>query len=488
MQAFARRKGVKAISLDGPVRAQTLPDPSPVRTTTLRETLGLATVADARAPRGASIGVAIIDSGIAPNADFAGRITAFYDFTNGSGGVAVAPYDDYGHGTHVAGLIGSSGAQSGSAFQGVAPAVRLVGLKVLDSTGAGSTSDVIAALQFVTANKTQLNVQVVNMSLGHPIFAPAADDPLVQAVQQATAAGLIVVTSAGNVGRNATTGVVGYGGITSPCNAPSAICVGAANTNKTVTRSDDSVAPYSSRGPSWYDGFAKPDVLAPGHKLASETVVTSTLYQSLVTSRGQSANGQPLLSLSGTSMAAGVASGVVALVLDAHNRNGLNQQTPLTANAVKAILQYSAIPLAGANVLEQGAGEMNADGAMALAASIDTSQPSRLVVADQGRHAVDGHRGSSRVVGAEPGVGRCDSRRQASSTRTTSSGATNIVWGQTVVWGDNIIQATTSSGATNRSGARTWCMRIASSASASTARARSGATTLSGARASCGTT
>src|SRR5207302_8882907 len=156
------------------------------------------------------------------------------------------------------GLVGSSGMLSDYGFQGVAPSVRLVGLKVLDGTGAGSTSDVIAALQFVTANKNQLNVQIVNMSLGHPIFAPAADDPLVQAVQAATAAGLIVVTSAGNVGRNPTTGAVGYGGFTSPCNAPSAICVGAANTYQTEARSDDVVAPYSSRGPSWYDGYAKP--------------------------------------------------------------------------------------------------------------------------------------------------------------------------------------------------------------------------------------
>ena len=82
------------------------------------------------------------------------------------------------------------------------------------------------------------------------------------------------------------------------------------------------VAPYSSRGPSWYDGYAKPDVVAPGHKLASDASVTSYLYQTLLTAAAQSSNGQPLLSLSGTSMAAGVTSGVVALVLDAHNRNG----------------------------------------------------------------------------------------------------------------------------------------------------------------------
>src|SRR6185369_6222910 len=114
-------------------------------------------------------------------------------------------------------------------------------------------SDVIAALQFVTANKDALKVQIVNMSLGHPIWASAANDPLVQAVQQATAAGLIVVVSAGNVGRSPE-GLSGYAGITSPCNAPSAICVGAAKTENTASRDDDSVAPYSSRGPSWYDG------------------------------------------------------------------------------------------------------------------------------------------------------------------------------------------------------------------------------------------
>ena len=234
----------------------------------MRQTLGLEEVANTTGF--SSIGVAIIDSGIAPSADFAGRITGFYDFTNGRNGASVAPYDDYGHGTHIAGLVGSSGVLSNYEVQGVAPAVRLIGLKVLDGTGAGNTSDVIAALQFVTANKTQLNVHIVNMSLGHPIYAPAENDPLVQAVQQATAAGLIVVTSSGNHGRNQTTLEPGYAGITSPCNAPSAICVGSANTQNTVTRTDDVVAPYSSRGPSWYDGFVKPDVIAPGHKLAVE--------------------------------------------------------------------------------------------------------------------------------------------------------------------------------------------------------------------------
>jgi len=212
-------------------------------TTTVRQTLGLSAIASGNSPNGSGIGVAVIDSGIASSSNFYGRITGFYDFTNGRNGLAVTPYDDYGHGTHVAALIGSNGVLSAFTLQGVAPAVRLVGLKVLDGTGAGSTSDVIAALQYVTLNKAKLNVQVVNMSLGHPINADAAHDPLVQAVQQASAAGLIVVVSSGNIGKNPATGQVGYAGITSPCNAPAAICVGAVNTQNTASRNDDVVAP-----------------------------------------------------------------------------------------------------------------------------------------------------------------------------------------------------------------------------------------------------
>lgn len=379
----------------------------------LRETLGLPAVPGSSTPTGdAGVGVAIIDSGIAPLADFTGRITGFYDFTKG--GIPTTPYDDYGHGTHIAGLIGSSGKLAGNAVMGIAPDVRLVGLKVLDGTGAGNTSDVIKALEYVVANRSRLNVQIVNLSLGHPIFAPAADDPLVQAVEQASAAGLIVVTAAGNYGqvqhgdgaptKNADTG---YTGITSPGNAPSAITVGAVMTQDTTTRGDDVVAPYSSRGPSWYDAFAKPDVVAPGHSLVADASSTSYLYKKLATSRVQ-VNGNPFLSLSGTSMATGVTSGVVALLVQAHNQNGLRDRTPLTPNLVKAMLEYSAIPLAGFDYLTQGAGEINAAGAIALARAIDTDAP----------------RGSWWLsAGVSP---------------STSIGGTSYVWGQNIVWGTTV--------------------------------------------------
>src|SRR4051812_21563378 len=171
-------------------------------------------------PMGNGIGIAIIDSGIAPIPDLVSRITAFYDFTNGQNAVASAPVDGYGHGTHVAGLAAGDGTLSNGQFAGVAPDARLIGLRVLDNSGAGSTSDVIAAVEFATANKAALGIDVINMSLGHPPFGPAADDPMVQAVEAASRAGILVVVSAGNAGINPSTGLVGYGGVLVPGNAP----------------------------------------------------------------------------------------------------------------------------------------------------------------------------------------------------------------------------------------------------------------------------
>src|SRR5205807_9334272 len=113
--------------------------------------------------------------------------------------------------------------------------------------------------------------------------------------------------------------------------------------------------------------------VAPGHKLVSDTSTSSYLYATLPGSRVTASNGQPLLMLSGTSMGSAVASGVAALVLDAHNRNGFHRQKALSPNLVKATVEYSRIPIAGADALTQGTGEVNADGAMALADAIDTA-------------------------------------------------------------------------------------------------------------------
>jgi serine protease AprX len=239
---------------------------------------------------------------------------------------------------------------------------------VLDAKGQGRTSDVIRAIEFATANKDALRIRVINISLGHPIYEPAGTDPLVQAVEAAVRAGLVVVTASGNFGINPATGEPGYAGVVSPGNAPSALTVGALATFGTSSRADDRIAPYSSRGPSWYDGFAKPDIAAPGHNMLSVAARKSALRK-MNEQRGGSGD---YMRLSGTSMAAGVASGVVSLML---------QTNPLlTPNALKMALQFTSIPLMKADGtvydrLSQGTGSINAAGALQVAVSIDATQP-----------------------------------------------------------------------------------------------------------------
>jgi serine protease AprX len=419
---------------------------------TLRETLGLPAVPLFNTPTGDGIGVAIVDSGITPSVDFNGRLGPFYDFTRNGTATLSVPYDDYGHGTHIAGLIASSGASSRRELMGVAPGARLLGFKVLNEKGEGRTSDVIAAIEFIVANRARLGIRVINLSLGHPIYAPAKDDPLVAAVEAATNAGLIVVTSAGNYGANPDSGRPGYTGITSPGNAPSVLTVGSVDTNNSVTRRDDKVARYSSRGPTWFDGYAKPDVVAPGHHLVSNSTLSMFLYELLESNRRKSGKSD-FLELSGTSMAAAVTSGVVAVVLEANQRAG---SPPLSPNAVKAVLEYSAIPVGNEDVITQGAGGLNAEGAISLARAINTSaRPGewwlRAPVVPYNVIGLNLYAWSQRVVwGDEVYTGGLLYRNLPSWSVTAQWGDDNIVWGTAAeLFDDNIVWGTTETWARN---------------------------------------
>lgn len=385
-------------------------------TQVLRATLGLPEIPTWT---GRGIGIALIDSGLEPSADFDERIKAVYDFTNA--GRPMSPADDYGHGTHVAGLIGGDG-ELAAQFRGIAPGAAFTVLKVLDNNGVGRTSDVIAAIEFATTNRAALGVDIVNLSLGHPIYEPAATDPLVRAVERAVLAGLHVVVSAGNHGRSSETGEPGYAGILSPANAPSAITVGAFATNGTIARGDDRMAAFSSRGPAWYDGLAKPDVVAPGAVLISNAALRGRLYNDHPSLRLQ-VEGSTFLKLSGTSMAAAVVSGVAACMLEASRSvNGYPAQPSLSPNALKAILQYTALTLrddsgAAYDGMSQGAGGINAAGAIALAAALDTSQ----------------------LEGAPWTM----THLLPATASTTIAGesipwAQAIVWGNTAIWGDTV--------------------------------------------------
>ena len=128
---------------------------------------------------------------------------------------------------------------------------------------------VIQAIQRAIDLKSQYNIRVLNLSLGRGIFGPAADDPLCQAVRKAWEAGIVVVVAAGNSGRDNSNSNNGYATIMSPGNSPFVITVGAMNTLSTANRDDDKVTSYSSKGPTLFDHFVKPDLVAPGNRIFS---------------------------------------------------------------------------------------------------------------------------------------------------------------------------------------------------------------------------
>ena len=172
-------------------------------------TVGSDLVADNLDLNGHGITVALIDSGLSNVAAIDnGRVLARVSFVPGNRN----GFDGFGHGTHIAGIIGGSGDRG--AVRGIAPGVNFVSLKVLDDRGAGQVSQVIQAIDWTIANRERFGIRILNMSLGHPVAEPFVTDPLNQAVERAWAAGLLVVTSAGNRGRD------GYMTINTPGNDP----------------------------------------------------------------------------------------------------------------------------------------------------------------------------------------------------------------------------------------------------------------------------
>jgi subtilisin family serine protease len=323
---------------------------------------------------GTGIGIALLDSGIdSGHKAFASgsRIRANLDFTGER-----RTDDPYGHGTHVAGLAASDDDPTHGRCAGIALNANLINLRVLNANGVGTVSGVLSALNWVLANRTTYNIRVVNMSLGTPAVDSYANDPICAAVRQLVNAGVVVVVAAGNDGKD-DDGQPIYGRIHSPGIEPSAITVGCSNSLGTDSRADDTVATYSSRGPTrgyWtdtagenhYDNLIKPDLIAPGNKVYQAEAKTNylvTTYPQLETNLYPTTNMKEMY-LSGTSMATPQVAGAVALMLQANSK--------LTPMMVKAILMYTAQPLVGYNLLEQGAGQLNIEGAVRLAKLVRT--------------------------------------------------------------------------------------------------------------------
>jgi serine protease AprX len=333
-------------------------------------TVGAMEVQNALGYTGAGIGIAVIDSGVTAWHDDLSRggvsrtypygdqrVSMFVDFVNGH----EQPYDDNGHGTHVAGIIAGNGYDSRGEKAGIAPNASIVALKVLDAEGEGTISNVIAALDWIVANHATYDIRVVNISVGAPVFESYWTDPLTLAVKAVVDRGIVVVGAAGNFGLNLDDEVQ-FGGVTAPANAPWVLTVGASSTQGTLTRGDDVMADYSSNGPTFIDFSAKPDLVAPGTGTVSLAAPGSSFGE---TKAAYLLDGQPVLgykpylSLTGSSMAAPVVSGTVALMLEAN--------PALTPNLVKAILQYTAQPYADYDPLRQGAGFLNTLGGVQLA-------------------------------------------------------------------------------------------------------------------------
>lgn len=358
---------------------------------------------------GKGVGVAILDSGIRPDNDFSGswlidsRVIANVNFSKDT----LFANDLCGHGTHVAGIVAGNGKSSSGSlyfntYYGIAPEANLVNVRVLDGTGGGTVSNVIAGIQWVVNNRKLLNIRVLNMSLSHPIGESYKTDPLCQAVEYAWKSGIVVVCAAGNEGRQNATPTDGvdnggwgtnYGSIQSPANSPYVITVGAMRAGE-GNRSTDQIATYSSRGPSRLDFVAKPDIVAAGNRIVSVLADGGYLDRTYGDINGvpwseymrgnRAGMSHEYFRMSGTSMAAPVVSGAAALMLQL--------QPNLSPDTVKARLMASADKWRSANgsydLFSYGAGYLNIPNALKSKLIVKTYATSPTTYRDSYGHVV----------------------------------------------------------------------------------------------------
>ena len=281
--------------------------------------------------------IAIVDSGVQTGrSDFGSRLLPQVNLStltpNATG-------DDRGHGTFVAGIA----AGNGNTMAGAAPSAKILPIRVMDENGMAMTSDVIRAAQWIYDNKDAYNIRVANFSLHSQMPSQFTSDPLDQAVEKLWFSGVVVVAAAGNYGSASGPSGVLY----APGNDPFVITVGATDINGTPRTYDDFTAPWSAYGYT-YDGFAKPDIGAPGRYMVGPVPATSTL----VTDKPLNVTGVGYMQLSGTSFAAPAVAGAVAQLLAHHPW--------WTPDQIKGALMASASPLPAAAPLSAGVGELNA--------------------------------------------------------------------------------------------------------------------------------
>ncbi len=270
---------------------------------------------------GEGVTVAVIDSGLAEGQNFHGRVAGRFEFGSATNGLS----DQSGHGTYVSGII----AGKGEKYIGIAPGAEVLSLKVAGREGSALASDVISALQWAVDNKDAYNIQVINISLTSAAAGSYLQDPLDAAVEQAWFHGIVVVVAAGNFGGES------FAVDHAPANDPYVITAGAFDDRGTANTPDDSFVSWSSTGTT-VDGFAKPDVVAPGvgivSTLAKGSLVARSFKDSVVDDH--------YVRMSGTSASSAIVTGVAALVL--------HQQPDLTPDEVKFRLMVTGTSVSGA--------------------------------------------------------------------------------------------------------------------------------------------
>ena len=308
--------------------------------------------------RGRDVGVAVIDTGYwkidSLDKDSAGngRVAVQYDAINNvvTNTWSSSSTDTTGHGTHVTSLIASSRKDNTGKYFGVAPDARIISIKAFAEDGTSNYATIIRGIDWLLTNRSQYAIRVLNLSLGAPARSRYWDDPLNKAVMRAWQSGIVVVVSAGNSGPLPQT--VGV-----PGNVPYVITVGAMTDNFTNSKSDDMLASFSSVGPT-FEGFVKPDLVAPGGHVWGFMAT----YDKIAVDHPTYMNNGDFFEMSGTSMSSAVVSGVAALVL--------SQNPGLTPDQVKCRIIASGNPAVDQggklaySVFQQGSGLVDARNAV----------------------------------------------------------------------------------------------------------------------------
>jgi serine protease AprX len=353
--ALSRHRAVRWLTIDAPVATTKAAVDSSKLATVYEQTLNATAVWD-DGITGQGVGIAIIDTGVDDaRADFkdpdtgASRVVAKVNTNAAAATVA----DGYGHGTHVAAIAaGNSWAQAPGPNQGkyvgVAPGANLIAVRVSDDQGRTYLSDVMSGIDWVIANRQLYNIRVLNLSLSSTVAESARTSYLAAAVERAWLNGILVVVAAGNQGPNTA--------LYPPGNDPFVVSVGADDPVGTTARADDRMAPWSSYGTT-QDGFVKPDVVAPGRRIASSLASGTPVMGTSFPTR--KVDGEYIW-MSGTSMAAPQVAGVAALAYE---------RTPsLTNDGLKWLLTFTATPVGGAvPLVGQGAGLVDARAAVLYA-------------------------------------------------------------------------------------------------------------------------